>query len=80
MYFILIHYLIIHLIVVEWSQWSACSVTCGRGVRQRSKQCREGYRPPVEHQGTEEESCSAPQACLKGTMDKKPFGSLSALP
>jgi len=38
-------------------------VTCGRGVRQRTKQCSSGYDPPIEEQETQTENCTGEQVC-----------------
>lgn len=36
--------LVLNVVEVEWSQWSACSVTCGRGHRKRTSYCLDNGR------------------------------------
>ena len=35
----LINHQFIALLIEEWSQWTACSVTCGTGSKTRSYKC-----------------------------------------
>jgi len=72
------HYFIIRTTGIEWGPWGACSVTCGRGVRQRTKQCSSGYDPPIEEQETQTENCTGEQVCSEGTGNSNLFCSLRA--
>uniref|UniRef100_A0A8C4QIS0 Uncharacterized protein n=1 Tax=Eptatretus burgeri TaxID=7764 RepID=A0A8C4QIS0_EPTBU len=44
----------------EWSSWSLCSFTCGRGVRTRSRDCRGPHSGglPCEGTGTQTKVCN----------------------
>ena len=48
----------------EWSQWSACSLTCGRGTRFRNRTCFGPYfdGAPCEGPSNESEYCF-PSSC-----------------
>ncbi|GAB0093037.1 Immunoglobulin [Sergentomyia squamirostris] len=45
----------------EWlpyTEWTPCSVTCGDGVRTRTRQCRDPRTKPCKGNDTERESCN----------------------
>ncbi|XP_078357009.1 uncharacterized protein LOC144641874 isoform X1 [Oculina patagonica] len=48
---------------LKWGPWSACSVTCDRGVRHREKLCPSDNLPPDYLQETGTESCGAGNIC-----------------
>ncbi len=49
----------------EWTTWSACSTTCGRGQRIRVRQCV--GRGVCEGSASQMDECSRP--CEKGVCD-----------
>ncbi|KAK7100531.1 A disintegrin and metalloproteinase with thrombospondin motifs adt-1-like [Littorina saxatilis] len=55
-----------------WSEWSACSATCGKGQRSRSRQCVDGAsrgqgQTQCAGTGKETDDCSADQQCTAPT-------------
>ena len=62
-----------------WSPWSSCSLTCGGGLRGRSRECREGSQKypddacpgnAAEEEGCNEEKCPGkPHRCLNTLTD-----------
>ncbi|KAH8268722.1 hypothetical protein KR018_000031, partial [Drosophila ironensis] len=40
-----------------WSEWSACSVTCGLGLRRRTRRCLGGHERACQGRALEEQKC-----------------------
>ncbi|XP_022790478.1 uncharacterized protein LOC111329969 [Stylophora pistillata] len=55
--------------LLEWGPCSACSVTCGIGVRYRTTECDSGNPATEGKQTTVEESCQVNPPCPQGTTN-----------
>jgi len=61
----------------DWNSWSACSLSCGSGLRKRSRNCDSPppssrgdacKGPSIEETACNEEDCPSSYSCLDGTQ------------